>query len=182
MLLVQDPELLLVDEPVAGMTDAETEKPPPSCCARSRKSHSVVVVEHDMDFVRGLGCEGHGAARRLGAGRGLARAGAERPARHRSLSGALSHAAGRRHRPPLRRQPGAAARVAHRRRSARSPACSAATASARPARCAPSWARSAPVGRQDRLGRAGHHRLSPVERAPARHRAACRRAARSSRC
>ena len=31
MLLAQDPKLLLVDEPVAGMTDAETERRPPSC-------------------------------------------------------------------------------------------------------------------------------------------------------
>ena len=35
MLLMQDPELLLVDEPVAGMTDAETETHGASCCARS---------------------------------------------------------------------------------------------------------------------------------------------------
>ena len=54
MLLAQDPKLLLVDEPVAGMTDAETEE-----TARLLKdiarSHSVVVVEHDMHFVRELG-------------------------------------------------------------------------------------------------------------------------------
>jgi len=53
MLLAQDPKLLLVDEPVAGMTDAETEE-----TARLLKDiaqdHSVVVVEHDMDFVREL--------------------------------------------------------------------------------------------------------------------------------
>ena len=54
MLLAQDPKLLLVDEPVAGMTDAETE----STAALLReiaKSHSVIVVEHDMTFVRALG-------------------------------------------------------------------------------------------------------------------------------
>jgi urea transport system ATP-binding protein len=51
MLLAQDPKLLLVDEPVAGMTDVETE-PPRRCCSRSSRSHSVVVVEHDMSFVR----------------------------------------------------------------------------------------------------------------------------------
>ena len=54
MLLAQDPKLLLVDEPVAGMTDAETE----STAALLReiaKSHSVIVVEHDMAFVRALG-------------------------------------------------------------------------------------------------------------------------------
>jgi len=54
MLLAQDPVLLLVDEPVAGMTDAETAE-----TARLLKeiatAHSVVVVEHDMHFVRELG-------------------------------------------------------------------------------------------------------------------------------
>ena len=54
MLLAQDPKLLLVDEPVAGMTDSETEE-----TARLLKDiatkHSVVVVEHDMSFVRELG-------------------------------------------------------------------------------------------------------------------------------
>jgi urea transport system ATP-binding protein len=53
MLLAQDPKLLLVDEPVAGMTDAETEE-----TARLLRDiaqrHSVVVVEHDMAFVRDL--------------------------------------------------------------------------------------------------------------------------------
>ena len=53
MLLVQDPELLLVDEPVAGMTDAETETTG-ELLREINKSHSVVVVEHDMDFVRSL--------------------------------------------------------------------------------------------------------------------------------
>ncbi len=55
MLLMQDPDLLLVDEPAAGMTDVETEQ-----TARMLReiaaSHSVVVVEHDMEFVRDLGC------------------------------------------------------------------------------------------------------------------------------
>jgi urea transport system ATP-binding protein len=53
MLLVQDPELLLVDEPVAGMTDAETETTG-ELLREINQSHSVVVVEHDMEFVRGL--------------------------------------------------------------------------------------------------------------------------------
>ena len=53
MLLVQDPELLLVDEPVAGMTDAETEATGELLREISRAIR-VVVVEHDMDFVRGL--------------------------------------------------------------------------------------------------------------------------------
>ena len=54
MLLAQEPKLLLVDEPVAGMTDAETET-----TAALLKSiageRSIVVVEHDMTFVRELG-------------------------------------------------------------------------------------------------------------------------------
>jgi urea transport system ATP-binding protein len=54
MLLMQEPELLLVDEPVAGMTDAETERTA-SLLRHIALSRSVVVVEHDMDFVRALG-------------------------------------------------------------------------------------------------------------------------------
>jgi urea transport system ATP-binding protein len=54
MLLAQDPKLLLVDEPAAGMTDAETEDT--ACLLKEiAKTHSVVVVEHDMNFVRALG-------------------------------------------------------------------------------------------------------------------------------
>jgi len=53
MLLCQDPKLLLVDEPVAGMTDAETEQTA-SLLRRIAQDHSVVVVEHDMTFVRDL--------------------------------------------------------------------------------------------------------------------------------
>jgi len=54
MLLAQDPKLLLVDEPVAGMTDAETMQTA-ELLREIAKDHSVVVVEHDMDFVRELG-------------------------------------------------------------------------------------------------------------------------------
>jgi urea transport system ATP-binding protein len=54
MLLAQDPELLLVDEPVAGMTDAETEETA-RLLREISQSHSVIVVEHDMGFVRELG-------------------------------------------------------------------------------------------------------------------------------
>ena len=54
MLLAQDPKLLLVDEPVAGMTDAETAQTAELLVDIARE-HSVVVVEHDMDFVRQLG-------------------------------------------------------------------------------------------------------------------------------
>ena len=55
MLLAQDPKLLLVDEPVAGMTDAETEATAELLKRISAADHSVVVVEHDMAFVRALG-------------------------------------------------------------------------------------------------------------------------------
>ncbi len=54
MLLAQDPALLLVDEPVAGMTDAETFETA-DLLKRINRTHSVVVVEHDMAFVRELG-------------------------------------------------------------------------------------------------------------------------------
>jgi urea transport system ATP-binding protein len=53
MLLAQDPKLLLVDEPVAGMTDAETEETA-RLLRDIAQDHSVVVVEHDMTFVRAL--------------------------------------------------------------------------------------------------------------------------------
>jgi urea transport system ATP-binding protein len=57
MLLAQDPKLLLVDEPVAGMTDAETRQTADLLKAIA-KEHTVVVVEHDMTFVRDLGVKG----------------------------------------------------------------------------------------------------------------------------
>ncbi|PAU52669.1 urea ABC transporter ATP-binding protein UrtD [Pseudomonas indica] len=50
MLLVQDPQLLLLDEPVAGMTDAETEFTAELFKSLAGK-HSLMVVEHDMGFV-----------------------------------------------------------------------------------------------------------------------------------
>jgi urea transport system ATP-binding protein len=55
MLLAQDPKLLLVDEPVAGMTDAETEATA-QLLKDIAKDHCVIVVEHDMAFVRDLDC------------------------------------------------------------------------------------------------------------------------------
>jgi urea transport system ATP-binding protein len=54
MLLAQEPRLLLVDEPVAGMTDAETEQTA-MLLREINRTRSVVVVEHDMAFVRALG-------------------------------------------------------------------------------------------------------------------------------
>ena len=54
MLLAQEPQLLLVDEPVAGMTDAETEQTA-ALLRDINRTRSVVVVEHDMAFVRALG-------------------------------------------------------------------------------------------------------------------------------
>lgn len=53
MLLMQDPQLLLVDEPVAGMTPQEIERTAKLLKSLERE-HSVVVVEHDMDFVRSI--------------------------------------------------------------------------------------------------------------------------------
>lgn len=55
MLLAQDPRLLLVDEPAAGMTSAEREHTT-ALLKRLARSHAVVVVEHDMEFVRRLDC------------------------------------------------------------------------------------------------------------------------------
>jgi len=50
MLLMQDPKLLLLDEPVAGMTDEETERTAELFLSLEGQ-HSLVVVEHDMSFV-----------------------------------------------------------------------------------------------------------------------------------
>ncbi|QRZ14419.1 urea ABC transporter ATP-binding protein UrtD (plasmid) [Paracoccus methylovorus] len=56
MLLAQEPRLLLVDEPAAGMTLAEREQTTALLC-RLAQTRAVVVVEHDMDFVRRLNCK-----------------------------------------------------------------------------------------------------------------------------
>lgn len=56
MLLAQDPRLLLVDEPAAGMTPAEREHTT-DILREAAKTRAVVVVEHDMEFVRRLNCK-----------------------------------------------------------------------------------------------------------------------------
>ena len=55
MLLAQEPKLLLVDEPAAGMTPAEREHTTALLVSLAR-TRAVVVVEHDMEFVRRLNC------------------------------------------------------------------------------------------------------------------------------
>lgn len=55
MLLMQEPELLMLDEPVAGMTDSETERTA-ELLHEIARNHAVIVVEHDMEFVRALDC------------------------------------------------------------------------------------------------------------------------------
>ena len=56
MLLAQDPRLLLVDEPAAGMTPAEREHTT-DILKRAAQTRAVVVIEHDMEFVRRLRCK-----------------------------------------------------------------------------------------------------------------------------
>ena len=68
MLLAQEPKLLLVDEPVAGMTDVETQQTA-ELLKEINRERTVVVVEHDMAFVRDLGVKVTVPARRLGARR-----------------------------------------------------------------------------------------------------------------
>ena len=55
-LLAQEPQLLLVDEPAAGMTDHETMRTA-ELLRTVAGAHSVLVIEHDMDFVRALDCK-----------------------------------------------------------------------------------------------------------------------------
>jgi urea transport system ATP-binding protein len=57
MLLMQEPQLLLLDEPVAGMSDAETARTA-ELLNELRGRHSIVVVEHDMGFVAEIAQQG----------------------------------------------------------------------------------------------------------------------------
>ncbi len=58
MLLMQDQRLLLLDEPVAGLSDAETEATAELILDLAKDhTRSLVVVEHDMEFVRALGAK-----------------------------------------------------------------------------------------------------------------------------
>jgi len=63
MLLMQDPKLLLLDEPVAGMTDEETERTA-ELFLSLEGHHSLVVVEHDMKFIGELTTQGINAAKK----------------------------------------------------------------------------------------------------------------------
>ena len=89
MLLMQNPELLLVDEPVAGMTPHEIERTSELLLSLAGE-HSVVVVEHDMAFVRSIARRVtvlHEGQRHCGGRYGQS---AEGPSRHRSLSRCVS--------------------------------------------------------------------------------------------
>ena len=55
MLLAQECELLMLDEPVAGMTDEETEKTA-ILLKEISKERSLIVIEHDIDFIESLLC------------------------------------------------------------------------------------------------------------------------------
>ena len=54
LLLAQDAELILLDEPTAGMTEQETHKTA-DICNRLKGKHTIIVVEHDMRFVKEIG-------------------------------------------------------------------------------------------------------------------------------
>ena len=134
MLLAQDPKLLLVDEPVAGMTDAETHQTAELLKEiNAGQDRGGGRARHDLRARARR--QGDVPARRLGAGRRLDRSGVAERARGRSVSGTVALIM-------LERRTRSICTTARRRRCAasrcrpspaRSPACSAATASARPA-------------------------------------------------
>jgi urea transport system ATP-binding protein len=100
MLLMQEPDLLLVDEPAAGMTDSETAETA-ELLKRIAGDHSVIVVEHDMEFVRSLESKVT-----------VLHEGTVTSASSKSIWDA-DHAACRKHRPLLRCQPGTQIRLGH---------------------------------------------------------------------
>ena len=171
MLLAQEPKLLLVDEPAAGMTDQETADTA-DLLREIARTRSVVVVEHDMAFVRDLGvkvtCLHEGTVLAEGS---LDQVSAdERVDRSVSRARVTDIAASRRHLALLRRLPGAARRLGRSRSRARSPACSAATASARPRSCGPSSATGRSPGGSIRFDGRDISKLKPYDRARRRHR------------
>ena len=183
MLLAQEPKLLLVDEPVAGMTDAETQQ-----TAELLKRDQPRRARWSWSSTTWLSCATSASRSRcLHEGSVLAegthRPGVRTTARDRSLSGPLSACSTvERHRSLLRRRAGAARRLARRPSPARSPACSAATASARPACCARMIGQH-PISARHASARTAT--ISPgCRRTSARGAASptCRRAARSFRC
>ncbi len=111
MLLAQEPRLLLVDEPAAGMTPEEREHTT-AILVEAAKTRAVVVVEHDMEFVRRLNCRVTVLHEGRGAGRGQPRPCHRQPGRHRRLSGALNHADRQEPDPALRPLANPARRVA----------------------------------------------------------------------
>ncbi len=105
------PEAPPRDEPVAGMTDAETAQTA-ELLRRIAGDHAVVVVEHDMHFVRALQCRVTCLHEVRGAGRGLHRRGLGPTRRWSKCIWGGDHAERRGHRPVLRRGAGPARRLA----------------------------------------------------------------------
>ena len=91
MLLMQDPKLLLLDEPVAGMTDEETARTA-ELFLSLKGQHSLMVVEHDMSFIKTISEKVTVLHEGSGAGRGHAGAGAGRRAGDRGVPWPLTEA------------------------------------------------------------------------------------------
>ena len=104
MLLMQSPQLLLVDEPVAGMTPQEIERTAELLTSLAGE-HSVVVVEHDMEFVRSIAKTRHRAARRAACWPKAAWTKCRTIPSDRSVPGRMSDARDQGTQPVLRRQP-----------------------------------------------------------------------------